>query len=76
MRVEAKRKLHVFGRFSDGIERDISVGLGTTYTSSDDKVATTDANGLVTARGAGTAKITVKNGKFDLTVDVVVKAKQ
>jgi hypothetical protein len=69
-------KLGVGGLFSDGVERDVSSSLmGTTYRSSDEKVATADANGLVTARGVGRAKITVKNGKFEETVDAIVKAR-
>lgn len=47
-----------------------------TYTSSDTKVATVDANGVVTAVTAGTATITVKtvDGEFTDTCEVTVAA--
>jgi DNA-binding cell septation regulator SpoVG len=76
MRVGSKRPVDVYGQFSDGIERDVSSPfMGTTYTTSNEKVATVDANGLVTAVGPGTARITIKNGKHELTVEAIVKAK-
>lgn len=45
-----------------------------TWTSSDDKVATVDASGKVTAVAAGTATITVKAGDATATCDVTVTA--
>ena len=43
-----------------------------TFTSSDKKVATVDANGLVTAVGEGTAVITADNGKTKASVKITV----
>lgn len=42
------------------------------YSSSNKKVATVSRNGLITAKKAGTAKITVKSGKKKVTVTVKV----
>jgi hypothetical protein len=69
-------QLRVEGQYSDSVERDISSSMGTTYTSSDEKVATVDAEGLVTAHAPGTARITIKNGKHELTVEALVKEKK
>ncbi|MDB1922337.1 Ig-like domain-containing protein, partial [Clostridium tertium] len=46
-----------------------------TWTSSDEKIAKVDANGKVTAVGAGKATITVttKDGNFKATCDITVK---
>ncbi len=69
-----KAELSVYGNYSDDVERDLtSSSSGTTYTSSDEKVATVDKEGKVTAQGIGKAKITVKNGKYSAMVDVIVK---
>lgn len=43
-----------------------------TYTSSNKKVATVSKNGVVTAKQAGTAKITVKSGSKKVTVTITV----
>jgi len=43
-----------------------------TYTSSNKKVATVSKNGIVTAKKAGTAKITVKSGSKKVTVTITV----
>ena len=43
-----------------------------TYRSSNKKVATVSAKGVVTAKKTGTAKITVQAGKRKKTVTVVV----
>ena len=43
-----------------------------TYTSSNKKVATVNKSGVITAKKAGTAKITVKSGKKKFTVTVTV----
>jgi hypothetical protein len=67
--------LRVVGRFSDGIDRDISVGFGTAYTSSDEAVVTADTGGMITARGVGTARIKVTNGEHVVSAEVVVKAR-
>lgn len=43
-----------------------------TYTSSNKKVATVNKNGVITAKKAGTAKITVKSGKKKFVMTVTV----
>lgn len=74
--VGSSRKLYIYGQYSDGIERHLEdPATGTTYESSDPKVATIDANGLVKAVAPGKAVITVKNGDKQLQVQVVVDAK-
>ena len=45
-----------------------------TWTSSDDTKATVDANGLVTAKAAGTAKITCTVGESSVEVDLTIVA--
>lgn len=76
-RIPEDEKIRVYGQYSDGVERDVSSSAaGTTYTSSDEKIATVDANGLVTAVAPGTARITIKNGKNEITVRVDVKPKR
>lgn len=47
-----------------------------TYTSGDDKIATVDDKGVVTAVAAGTVKITVKSGDVTKDISVTVKAKE
>lgn len=67
------KRLRVKGQYSDGVERDASnSATGTTYSTSDEKIATVDSNGLVTAVAPGTTKITVKNGDKQLVIDVAV----
>jgi hypothetical protein len=70
-------QLRIKGQYSDGITREVSsLSMGTTYTSSDEKVATVDGEGLVTAHALGTARITIKNGEHELTVEAIVKEKK
>ena len=61
----------LFGRLGDGTRSTDAdnaftpvtvVGLGVTWTSSDENVATVDANGLATARNAGSTTITATSG--------------
>lgn len=67
------RSIGVGGIYSDGIQRYIaSSSDGTTYTSSNENVVTVDKEGKVFAQGIGKAKITVRNGNFSATVDVLV----
>src|SRR4029079_15241334 len=54
--------VRTLARFSDGTSFDAAIGLGTTFTTSDANIVTVDSNGVLTAVGAGTATITVKNG--------------
>lgn len=74
IRIAEAEDLGVSGVYSDGIEREITTA-GTTYTSSDEKIATVTADGEVKAQGVGTATITVKNGDIKATVKVIVKSK-
>jgi hypothetical protein len=67
-------EISVAGIYSDGVKRLITPSaMGTTYISSDGKIVTVDAEGRLTAKGLGRAKITVRNGKFSAEVKVVVK---
>lgn len=50
----------------------ITSGQKITYTSSNKKVAVVSAKGVVTAKGAGTTKITVKSGSKKCTVTIKV----
>lgn len=47
---------------------------GGTWTSSDEKVAMVDGNGVVTGRSAGKATITVKAGKATTSTEVIVQS--
>jgi len=67
-------EISVAGLYSDGVNRSITPStMGTTYASSDEKIATVDSEGKLTARGLGRVKITVRNGKYSAEVKVVVK---
>jgi hypothetical protein len=68
------RQLRVYGKYSDGVERDISSATaGTTYTSGDEKIVTVDNEGRISSQNVGTANITVRNGTKSAEVRVVVK---
>jgi hypothetical protein len=68
------KRLHVDGIYSDGVDRDLSLAAsGTIYTSSDENIVTIDGDGLVTAKNLGTAHVTIKNGKYEVTIDAIVK---
>lgn len=72
--VGLSRRLRIDGIYSDGIERELSSGaVGTAYASSNEKVVTVNPEGIVTAKGPGSAEITVKNGKHKLVVGAIVK---
>jgi hypothetical protein len=75
VRIFETHRLGVGGVYSDGVQRQITSSAGTTYTSSNETVATVSPDGLVTAKGVGTAIVTVKNGESAATVKVVVKMK-
>jgi len=69
-----REQLSVHGRYSDNVNRELtSSASGTTYTSSDETIVKVDAEGKVTAQGIGRAKITVRNGNYSATVDIIVK---
>jgi hypothetical protein len=66
------RQLRVEGKYSDGVERDLTSSTsGTTYTSSNNKIVTVNSEGKMTAQAIGEAKITVRNGKYSAQVDIV-----
>lgn len=68
------RPLSVAGVYSDGVTRLItSSAMGTTYSSSDEKIVTVDSEGRVRAQGIGEAKITVHNGNYIAEVEVIVQ---
>ncbi|MBI5103032.1 MAG: Ig-like domain-containing protein [Nitrospirae bacterium] len=68
------RQLHVYGTYSDKVERDLtSSASGTTYTSSNEKIVIVSPEGKITSQGLGTAKIIVRNGKYSAHVDIVVE---
>lgn len=72
-RIETEQ-LSVSGMYSDGVKRKLTSSTsGTTYTTNNEKIVTVDSDGKVTAQSIGTAKITVKNGKYSAQVDIVVK---
>jgi pimeloyl-ACP methyl ester carboxylesterase len=65
--------LDLTGTYSDGVQRDITVGgAGTGYSTSAPLVANVDQNGNVSASGNGTAQITVTNGGLTMQVPVQV----
>lgn len=68
------KKLYIKGKFSDGVERDLSAAqTGTTYTSSNEKIVTVNADGLASAKGPGKAQITIRNNDRKLIVDAIVE---
>lgn len=70
------KQLYIRGIYSDGIERRIeSSTSGTTYQTSDPKIAKVDREGLVTAVGAGKAVITIRNRDREMRAQVVVALK-
>jgi hypothetical protein len=68
------RQLHIFGIYSDKVNRELTTSSsGTSYVSSDDKIATVSAEGKVTAQSAGRAKIIAQHNNFKTEVDIVIK---
>jgi hypothetical protein len=69
-----KQTLLVIGEFPDGTVRFISrAAFGTTYRSVNDRIASVDANGVVTAVGVGETIIVVRNGERETQARVMVK---
>jgi hypothetical protein len=65
--------LDVTGVYSDGVQREITLGAaGTVYSTSAPSVAVVDPNGNVRAVGNGSAQITVTNGGETVQVPVQV----
>ncbi len=66
-------ELPVVGEFTDGVTRRIStLGSGTSYQSSNQKIIKVLANGLLQIVGNGKATITVSNRGKQATLDVAV----
>ncbi|MFJ7970194.1 S8 family serine peptidase [Psychrobacillus sp. NPDC096389] len=68
---EAQLKITEVITAADGKTKTTDVTKAATYKAADTKVATVK-DGLVTAKGAGSTTITVKYGKNELTVNVLV----
>lgn len=67
-------QLRVVGTLEKGDKQDLTLASdGTTYTSSDPKVATIDKDGKVLAVGTGTTTITVTHGNFTKKSTINVK---
>jgi hypothetical protein len=64
--------LNVTGSFDDGTSLDVTASSLISYGSADSTVATIDANGLVTAAGAGKTTLNVKYGNVSAQVQVSV----
>ena len=70
-------QIHPYARYSDGTERHVeSSSKGTTYKSSDTKIATVDKEGTVTAVAPGKTSITIEHKGFSVEVKVVVKGEK
>jgi len=65
-------QLYPMGRFSDDSEHPLSVLGQTGYASSNENVASVDANGLITVHSKGTSEITVTNSGVDTIIEVEV----
>jgi choice-of-anchor A domain-containing protein len=67
------RRLRVLGHYDDKVVRNISSGaVGTVYSTSNPKVATVSADGMVTGVGHGIATITARNGLIFTSISVTV----
>lgn len=72
---QSSHALYIYGHYSDGVERRVEASFaGTTYSTSDSKIATVDKEGLVGAVAPGKAIITVNNADKQLQVEVIVEA--
>ncbi len=63
----------VFGTYEDGIERDITSGCGTNYNSADPNIAGISTDGLLEAKTAGEAIITIENSGLKKEINVEVE---
>jgi hypothetical protein len=65
------------GQFNDGISRPLTgLNVGSTFQSSDDRVVSVDAAGMLQVMGPGKAQVTVENRGKTGTVDVVVREQE
>ena len=73
IRVFGTGDLHVFGIYSDGVNREVtSFASGTTYKSNNESIVTVSPEGKATAHGIGKTTITVRNGNLSVDVRVIV----
>lgn len=75
MTIGGKKRLSVTGTMSNGKRAPRVVLQGVTWSSSDTSVAVVSKTGIVTARGKGTAAITVQAGSSVISIPITVKAK-
>jgi hypothetical protein len=68
---DSVQQLAVDGVAPDASRRDLT--LSASFVSSNPEVASVDRAGLITARGDGTATVTVRSGSLEATVPVHVK---
>lgn len=74
LKVGEKKQLIYVGVFANGIQRDLKkVAAGTTYQSSDLKVAIVDSEGIVRGISKGQATITVRNKDLQYQTPVTVE---
>ncbi len=73
--ISTEREISVYGVFADGVKREITRSREIRYTSSNIKVVTVAADGLIEAIDNGTATITMtyKNQSFSFPVKVASK---
>jgi hypothetical protein len=70
--VGRKEYLSIYGCFADGSRVDLTYSNLTTYTSDKLAVVVVDHEGVVTAKGAGTTRIVIKNAGKTIFVPVEV----
>jgi Bacterial Ig-like domain (group 2) len=71
-RVGEQIPLRVLGSFGQGVHTELTRSSKTSFVSSDPRVATVSADGLVTAVGAGKTTVTVRTATRDYSVPVRV----
>lgn len=77
LRVGNNRALAIYGQYSGGVERHLEEPeSGTTYETSDPKIITVNARGVVSGVAPGKAFITVKNQGKELQIKVQVEPKK
>ncbi|MEW6684161.1 MAG: Ig-like domain-containing protein [Nitrospirota bacterium] len=75
--VGEKRKLYVYGQFSDGVERLVSsTNSGTQYEVVNPSIASVDTEGLITVLAPGTTAVKIKNGDKQLQIEVKARPAQ
>ena len=72
-RLEEQIPVRVLGVFPDASQLDITRSNKTTYSSADPRVATINAEGVVTSVGPGKTSIQVRTPTRDYSIPVTVK---